>query len=123
VASTTNAVEIKRSASFTSPGVDDELLNVGDFRINLNTRTVLLRGSTILLTAEEFDLLVFLVTNPKKLVTPQTMLSTLWQGSKVHQTQFLAVLLSLRKKLDAAGGGTHYLKTEPMVVYRFDPKG
>jgi hypothetical protein len=30
-------------------------------------------------------------------------------------------LLSLRKKLDEAGAGKHYLRTEPWIVYRFDP--
>jgi hypothetical protein len=29
--------------------------------------------------------------------------------------------MSLRKKLVAAGQGKHYLRTEPWVVYRFDP--
>lgn len=37
------------------------------------------------------------------------------------KAMFLAVLLSLRKKLDAAGDGKHYLRAEPWVVYRFDP--
>jgi hypothetical protein len=30
-------------------------------------------------------------------------------------------LISLRKKLDAAGPGKHYLRTEPWIIYRFDP--
>src|ERR1700742_1381116 len=75
-------------------------LNVGDFRIDMEGRTVRLREQKIALSAEEFDLLVFLVMNRKKMVTPQTTLSTQWGGTHVHQAQFLQVLLSLKKKLD-----------------------
>lgn len=98
-------------------------LDVGDFCINLEQRTVVVRSKRVELTAAEFDLLVFLVSHPKRMVTSQTMLSTYWDRDRVHQTQFLQVLLSLRKKLDAAGAGLHYIRTEPLVVYRFDPLG
>jgi hypothetical protein len=46
---------------------------------------------------------------------PKRMQATL------RQTQFLRVLLSLRKKLEAAETGQQYLRTEPWVIYRFDP--
>ena len=100
-----------------------EVLIVGDFRINLDQHTVFVRGQQVELSSEEFELLVFLVTHPKRMVTPQTMLSSLWQGERVRQIQFLQALLSLRKKLESAGAGPHYIRTEPMVVYRFDPLG
>ena len=102
---------------------DSENLVIGDFRINLFQRTVSVRDKKIELAPAEFDLLVFMISHPKRMVTPQTMLSTHWTGNRVHQTQFLQVLLSLRKKLEAAGAGLHYIRTEPMVVYRFDPMG
>lgn len=101
---------------------DHDLLAVGDFRIDLDRRTVLLREKSIELAPEEFDLLVFLVSNPKKMVTSRTMLSTHWNGGHVHQAKFLQVLLSLRRKLEAVVDG-HYIRTEPLVVYRFDPLG
>lgn len=97
------------------------MIESGDFKIDLAARTVTLRGENLSLTAEEFDVLVFLAGHPQRLVTPHTMLATSWTASGLRQTEFLRVLMSLRKKLDAAGQGTHYLKTEPWVIYRFDP--
>ena len=82
-------------------------------------RTVLLRGRELRLTSEEFALLVFLTSDPKKMVTPATVLSTDWPGQGVRHTEFLRVLLSLRKKLEK--DGARYIRTEPWVVYRFDP--
>ena len=99
----------------------NEVVEVGDFRIDTRRHTATLRGEPLELTGEEFDVLLFLTTNPQRVVTPQTTLATHWSGTRTHQTQFLRVLLSLRKKLEAAETGQQYLRTEPWVIYRFDP--
>jgi len=98
----------------------DEIIEAGDFHLNVATRTAVLRGTTLELTASEFDLLVFLVNHPKHLVTPQTKLTTGWASSTIRQTEFLKTLASLRKKLESQGSGRCYIRTEPWVFYRFD---
>jgi DNA-binding response OmpR family regulator len=97
------------------------MIESGDFKIDLDERTVALRGQELRLASEEFDVLVFLVGHRQSLVTPHTMLATTWTANRVRKTEFLRVLISLRQKLDAAGPGQHYLRTEPWVIYRFDP--
>jgi len=98
-----------------------EVLEVGDFRIDTRGHAVTLQGEPLELTGEEFDVLVFLSSNPQRGGTPQTTLATHWAGARTHQTQFLSALLSLRKKLETATTGQQYLRTEPWVIYRFDP--
>ena len=98
-----------------------EMIESGDFKIELVERTVTLRGQELRLTSEEFDVLVFLASHPQNVVTPRTLLATSWATSQLRQTEFLRALISLRKKLDAAGRDQHYLRTEPLVIYRFDP--
>jgi two-component system, OmpR family, KDP operon response regulator KdpE len=98
-----------------------EVLELGDFTIDTRKHTVTLRGESLELTGEEFDVLVFLTANPQRVVTPNTTLATNWTGARTYQTQFLRVLLSLRKKLENAATGQQYLRTEPWVIYRFDP--
>ena len=95
-------------------------MQLGDFKINLDQRTVSLRDQEVRLTSEEFDVLLFLASHPRSLVTPQT---TMASSSTANQRspKFLRALISLRKKLDAAGPGNHYLRTEPLVIYSFDP--
>ncbi len=100
-------------------GADPATIQAGDFCIDCSSHTVTLRGHEVLLSAEEFELLVYLVSHPKKLVTPSTVLATNWPGQRVRQTEFLRVLLSLRKKLEQHG--SHYIRTEPWVLYSFDP--
>jgi two-component system KDP operon response regulator KdpE len=94
---------------------------LGDFKIDLDERLVTLRDQELRLSSEEFDTLVFLASHPRSLVTPQTMLARSSTANQLGQTNFLVALISLRKKLDAAGHGKHYLQTEPWIIYRFDP--
>lgn len=98
-----------------------DVIDSGDFKIDVGSRTVSLCGEYLELSSEEFDVLVYLVNHPHRLITTHTVLATSWTKGSPRQTEFLRVLLSLRKKLDAAAPGRHYLRTEPWVVYRFDP--
>ena len=97
------------------------VIRFGEFTIDIDERIVTLCGEELLLTSEEFDVLVFLTDHPQRLVTPRTMLATPGTANGVRKTEFLRALISLRKKLDAAGPGKHYLRTEPWIIYRFDP--
>jgi DNA-binding response OmpR family regulator len=96
-----------------------EMIEAGDFRIDLAGRHVSIHGQELRLTSEEFDLLVFLVGHPTSIITPQTRLSTRW-GSRIARAEILRVLAQLRQKLEALGW-SRCIRTEPWVVYRFDP--
>jgi DNA-binding response OmpR family regulator len=65
-------------------------------------------------------LLVFLIKHPRRIVSPRTLLATRWGGDHIRQTEFLPLLLGLRKKLETAGLPSHYLRTESWVFYRFE---
>jgi DNA-binding response OmpR family regulator len=111
--------EVLRHAEDPAP---TEVMEVGDFTIDTAGRTAMLRGQDLRLTSAEFDVLVYLTTHPQRCVTPHTVLATSWAEDGLHQTEFLKVLLSLRQKLDAVVAGNHYLRTEPWIIYKFDPK-
>ncbi len=97
-----------------------EVIEAGDFKINMVDRTATLLGERLPLTTEEFDVLVFMTSHPQRVVTPRTTLTTNWTNDASRHTEFLKALLSLRKKLEALNG-KRYLRTEPWVIYRFDP--
>lgn len=97
------------------------IIKNGDFHIDLQGRKATVRGREAHLNSEEFDLLVFLVGHRRRVVTSRTLLSTRCGEHEVRQTQFLRVLTTLRQKLEAAAGRDGYIRTEPWIVYRFDP--
>ena len=105
-----------------APNGAADLTHSGDFVLDTSSRRAYLRDQELNLSSTEFDLLHFLLTHPRKMVTPNTLLSSNG-ASGVRQAEFLPTLLSLRRKLDAASGAAHYLRTEPCLFYSFNAGG
>jgi DNA-binding response OmpR family regulator len=79
----------KKNVQHAATDNADEVVVIGEFRIDMRTQIATLRGEPLELTGEEFDVLVFLTANPQRFVTPQTMLVTNWAEGRPHKTKFL----------------------------------
>ena len=98
------------------------ILTSGDFRINLETRSVTVDGREVHLTPKEFDLLVYFVKHSGKVLTHRTLLAAVWGGNYVEQNEYLRVFVgNLRKKLEPDPSNPRYILTEPWIGYRFNP--
>ena len=105
-------------------GADSPPLEVGDFRIDLQTRRIHVRGGEVRLTPKEFDLFVYLARHPSRVLTHRTLLEAVWGEASQEQPEYLRVFIGqLRKKLEADPSNPRYLVTEPWVGYRFNPAG
>jgi two-component system KDP operon response regulator KdpE len=97
-------------------------IEVGDFRIDPGTRSVLVKERAVHLTPKEFDLLVFMARHPNKVVTHRAMLGAVWGGESTEQVEYLRVFVAqLRKKIETSPNSRHYIVTDPWVGYRFEP--
>jgi two-component system KDP operon response regulator KdpE len=113
---------LRRTVSSPSNEPALTLLEAGDFRINLESRNVAVRGREVHLTPKEFDLLTYFMNHAEKVLTHRTLLAAVWGGNYVEQDQYLRVFVgNLRKKLGTSASGKSYILTEPWVGYRFDP--
>jgi two-component system KDP operon response regulator KdpE len=98
------------------------VLEVGDFRLHLENRSVAVNGSKVHLTPKEYDLMVYFLSRPGKVLTHRTLLTAIWGGESVEQTEYLRVFIGqLRKKIEAEPSTPRYILTEPWIGYRFDP--
>ncbi|MGC2184399.1 MAG: response regulator transcription factor [Terriglobales bacterium] len=101
---------------------ESQVIEIGDFRIDLETRTVLAKNQEVHLTPKELDLLVYLARHPGKVITHRALLSAVWGENSVEQPEYLRVFIGhLRKKLEANESAPRYIVTEPWVGYRFEP--
>jgi len=97
-------------------------IELGDFRIDLDARTVEVKKRLVHLTPKEFDLLVYMARHPGKVVTHRTLLGAVWGGESTEQVEYLRVFVGqLRKKLEPTASSPRYIVTEPWVGYRFQP--
>ncbi len=103
-------------------GTQGRTVHAGDFHLDTEARTIKVRGVDVHLTPKEYDLLVFLIQHPNKVLTHRVLLGAIWGGDYVEQTEYLRVFIGqLRKKIEADLSKPRYILTEPWVGYRFDP--
>ena len=99
-----------------------EMIEAGDFRIDLAIRTVTVAGRELKLTPKEFDLLLYLSQHPHRVVPHRTLLAAVWGANSTEQPEYLRVFIGqLRKKLESDPAEPRYLLTERWVGYRFEP--
>jgi two-component system KDP operon response regulator KdpE len=116
-----------RAALRRAPGPQGDndaltILEIGDFRIDLESRSVNVSGREVHLTPKEYDLLAYLLRHPAKVLTHRTLLAAIWGGESVEQTEYLRVFIGqLRKKIELDSTAPRYILTEPWIGYRFDP--
>jgi two-component system, OmpR family, KDP operon response regulator KdpE len=112
-------VQLRRGPSAVEEAT---LITSGDFSIDLDTRSVKVRGHEVHLTPKEFDLLVYLAQRPGKVLTHRTLLAAVWGPNSTEQPEYLRVFIGqLRKKIESEQSSPKYLLTEPWVGYRFEP--
>jgi two-component system KDP operon response regulator KdpE len=58
-----------------------EVLHAGDFQVDLEARIVKARGEELHLTPKEYDLLVYLICHPNKVLTHRALLGAVWGSS------------------------------------------
>lgn len=98
----------------------EQILTEGDFEIDLSAHKLTVRGAEIHLTPKEFDLLVYLFQNRRKVITHRALLTAVWGGNYTEQTEYLRVFIgNLRKKIEPNPSAPQYILTEPWIGYRF----
>jgi two-component system KDP operon response regulator KdpE len=116
-----------RAALRRAPETQDEesaqtVLEAGDFHVDLELRNVTVQDRSLHLTPKEYDLLIYLIRHPGKVLTHRALLTAVWGGNYVEQTEYLRVFIGqLRKKIEIDSASPRYILTEPWIGYRFDP--
>ncbi|MFV1971509.1 MAG: response regulator transcription factor [Acidimicrobiia bacterium] len=85
-------------------GAVDQEIDLGRLSIDHRTRTVTFDGRDISLTPKEYDLLVFLASDPGAVLSRDEILRSVWDEHWWGSTKTLDVhIASLRRKLDDPG--------------------
>jgi two-component system KDP operon response regulator KdpE len=114
--------QLRRAQTSAAAEATSAVLEDGDFRIDLEARSVTVRGGEVRLTPKEYDLLVYFVRHAGKVLTHRTLLGAVWGGNYTEQGEYLRVFVGqLRKKIELDSSTPRYLLTEPWVGYRFNP--
>ena len=84
----------------SEPQPDEELVELGDVSLNRETHDVTVGGMPIELTAKEFELLAFFLSNPGAVLSRDVLLDRVWGVSYPGGTRTVDVhVAQLRRKL------------------------
>jgi DNA-binding response OmpR family regulator len=104
----------------TSEALPD-VIDSGDVHIDVAAHEVRNAGDLVALTAREFDLLVFLASQPRRAFRREELLENVW-GYTYGDTATVTVhVRRLREKLEADPATPAHLNTVWGVGYRWDP--
>ncbi|HWT03914.1 MAG TPA: response regulator transcription factor [Pyrinomonadaceae bacterium] len=115
--------QLRRATMAPLSEASSTVLEMGDFRVDLESRSVFVRGAEVHLTPKEYDLLVHFLRHAGKVLTHHSLLGAVWGGNYTEQGEYLRVFVGqLRKKIEENPSSPRYILTEPWVGYRFNPE-
>ncbi len=101
---------------------DESVLVVGDLSLDEDSHEVVRGGEPVNLTATEFELLRYLMRNPKRVLSKAQILDRVWNYDFGGQANVVELYISyLRKKIDA--GREPMIHTMRGVGYVLKPAG
>lgn len=113
---------LKRSAprqSAASAAADD-MLTVGDLRLDSSQRVAIREGKIIDLTAKEYDLIELLMRNPGRVYSRESLMNLVWGYTYAGDYRTVDVhIRRLREKLEAQPATPVHIMTKWGVGYYF----
>ena len=95
-----------------SKGHSQSIIKTGDIEVNLDGKTVEVRGNTVHLTGKEYQMLELLSLRKGTTLTKEMFLNHLYVGMDVPELKIIDVFIcKLRKKLCEATGRENHIET------------
>jgi len=111
---------ILRRVSVDVPKQHSNVIEMSGFKINTLGRKIDINGTSVALTAKEFDLLLLLVTNKEKIYSREELLEIIWGYEYFGDVRTVDVhIRRLREKIEENSSQPRYILTKWGVGYYF----
>lgn len=113
---------VKRYERLKGHTAPSEVIQHKGLEINTASHKVFVNGREIQLTTKEYELLVFLASNPNIVFSKEHIFNTLWSDEYSGDTATVAVhIQKIRKKVEKDPSNPEYIETIWGSGYRFNP--
>ncbi len=96
-----------------------QILQFGKFQIDASARTLRREEAVVKLNSRAFDVLLYLVQNPGKVLTRDELLKNVWPDAFVDEHSLAQSISVLRRALEEKPGDNSYIVTLPGRGYQF----
>jgi DNA-binding response OmpR family regulator len=111
---------LRRADGLLAPQTAQGELVAGDISVVVQAREVRVRGDLVSLTSREFELLVYLMTHPRRAFTREQLLETVWGYTHGDKSTVTVHVRRLREKIESNPAEPRHVVTVWGVGYRFD---
>src|SRR5580658_2513641 len=95
------------------------IFQFGEFRVDAQVRTLRRQEELVTLNRRAFDVLLYFVQNPGKVLTRDELLKNVWAEAYVDENSLAQSISVLRRALDEKPGDNSYIVTLPGRGYQF----
>jgi DNA-binding winged helix-turn-helix (wHTH) protein/tetratricopeptide (TPR) repeat protein/TolB-like protein len=95
------------------------IFQFGEFQIDARARTLRREKAIVTLNSRAFDVLLYFVQNPGKVLTRDELLKNVWAEAFVDENSLAQSISALRRALDEKPGDNRYIVTLPGRGYQF----
>lgn len=111
---------IRRARKQEQPEEQARIMEIGDLRMDCDSRRVFIAGKEVNLTAKEFDVLQLLVFNPNKVYSRENLLNIVWGYEYPGDVRTVDVhIRRLREKIEENPSEPRFVHTKWGVGYYF----
>ena len=105
----------------TTPVAVDDVVEVGDVRVDHERHEVVIRGDEVRLPLKEFELLTLLLENAGRVLTRETLIDRVWGADYVGDTKTLDVHIKrLRSKVEPLPASPTRIVTIRGLGYKYE---
>src|SRR5271169_2021939 len=95
------------------------IFKFGEFQVDALARTLRREEEIVTLNRRAFDVLLYLVQNPGKVLTRDELLKNVWSDTYVDENSLAQSISALRRALEEKPGDNSYIVTLPGRGYHF----
>src|SRR5271170_1759187 len=95
------------------------IFQFGEFQIDVRARSLRRKETMVALNSRAFDVLLYFVQNPGKVLTHEELLKNVWAESFVDENSLAQSISALRRAFEEKPGDNNYIVTLPGRGYQF----
>ncbi len=114
---------LRRFHNYKEGKEKEDVIEIGNIRLNLRSKTVEVDGENINLTSREYGILKLLMKNPNRIFSSNEIYENVWNEPPIDSKTVTVHIRRIREKIEINPNKPRYLKVAWGIGYKFVNRG